>query len=171
MDLSGRSNVIQADHMKERSAARWGNRIGLAGVLCAGILAWQIACAQLDSEAPRESSGAQSRITFSQSLPELDGTHLKVKAVEVTYPPGASSSPHSHPCPVIGYVVGGAVRMQVQGEPEAIYKAGDTFYEAPNGVHLISANASDREPAKFIAYFVCDHDTPLSTAVPELKTK
>jgi quercetin dioxygenase-like cupin family protein len=68
---------------------------------------------------------------------------------------------------VIGYVVQGALRMQVKGEPEVLYRSGQSFYEAPNGVHLVSANASATEPATLIAYFVCDRETPLSVAVPE----
>ena len=47
--------------------------------------------------------------------------------------------PHSHPCPVIGYVLEGALRTQVKGRPEAIYKTGESFYEAPNSVHGISS--------------------------------
>jgi len=55
-----------------------------------------------------------------------------------------------------------SVRMKVVGEPEAMYNSGESFYEAPNGVHEISANASQTKPAKFIAYFVCDRETSLS---------
>jgi quercetin dioxygenase-like cupin family protein len=106
--------------------------------------------------------GSQDRMALSLALPRLDGGHLGVKLVEVTYPPGGSSRPHSHPCPVVGYVVDGALRAQVKGEPEAVYRAGETFYEAPNSTHLVSANASDKEPAKFVAFFTCDKDTPLS---------
>src|SRR5271166_4509052 len=92
----------------------------------------------------------QSRLAFSHALPPLDGGHAEVKVVEVTYAPGGSSAPHSHPCPVIGYVLEGALRMQVKGEPEAIYKVGESFYEAPNGTHQVSANASHTAPARFI---------------------
>ena len=109
---------------------------------------------------------ARTRIVFSQALPQLDAAHLQVTTVEVTYPPGGSSAPHSHPCPVIGYVLHGAVRMQVKGGPVSVYRAGDSFYEAPNGVHLVSANASAKEPAVFLAYFICDHSGPLSVKVP-----
>jgi quercetin dioxygenase-like cupin family protein len=63
--------------------------------------------------------------------------------------------------------VAGTIRTQVKGEPEMTYKAGESFYEAPNGVHLISANASLEEPAKLAAFLMCDHDTPLSVDVPE----
>jgi quercetin dioxygenase-like cupin family protein len=104
-------------------------------------------------------------------MPPLDGTHLQVTTVEVTYPPGGSSAPRSHPCPVIGYVLKGAVRMQVKGGPLSIYKAGETFYEAPNGIHMVSANASATEPATFLAYFLCDHSAPLSLKVPADKTE
>jgi quercetin dioxygenase-like cupin family protein len=115
--------------------------------------------------------GATSRIAFSQTMPQLDGSHLQITTVEVTYAPGNYSAPHSHPCPVVGYVIHGAVRMQVKGGPETVYKAGDSFYEAPNGIHLVSANASSTEPATFLAYFLCDHSTALSVEMPESKAK
>jgi quercetin dioxygenase-like cupin family protein len=67
---------------------------------------------------------------------------------------------------VIGYVLKGAVRMQVKGDVEHIYRPGDSFYEAPNGIHMVSKNASATEPATFLAYFVCDHVGPLSVKVP-----
>ncbi len=110
--------------------------------------------------------GEDARIVCTHRLPALDGKRLEAKIVEVTYGPGESSQPHSHPCAVIGYVLEGAVRMQVKGEPEAIYKAGQSFYEAPNGVHAISANVSKTEPARFLAYFTCDHETPLTVPAP-----
>ena len=65
------------------------------------------------------------------------------------------------------HVFEGALRIQFKGQPEMVYRAGEGFYEAPNGVHLVSANASSTKPAKFVAYLVCDHDTPLSVDVPE----
>lgn len=109
-------------------------------------------------------TGEQTRVAFSLALPPFDGRRLRVTVVEVTYGPRESSPAHSHPCPVIAYVVEGAVRTQVKGEAEVIHKAGESFYEAPKGVHLVSANASDKRPAKFVAYFVCDRDTPLTVA-------
>lgn len=125
------------------------------------------AVAQTHSAAPPKTSTGPARVVFSHGLPQLDGTHLKATIVQVTYRPGESSPPHSHPCPVIGYVIQGALRTQVKGEQEAIYKAGQSFYESPNGVHMVSANASNQVPVTFLAFFVCDHETPLSVAVPK----
>jgi quercetin dioxygenase-like cupin family protein len=116
--------------------------------------------------APASSKPSRGKTILSRSLPRLDGANLKVTVVEVTYGPGESSAPHSHPCPVIGYVVEGTLRSKVNGETEATYKVGESFYEAPNGIHAISANASASDPAKFLAFFVCDHDTLLSAPVP-----
>lgn len=101
---------------------------------------------------------------FSHALPHLHGDRLNAKIIDVTYAPGASSRPHTHPCPVIVYVVEGAVRSGVRGGTVAIYHAGESFYEAPNTVHAVSANASAVRPARFLAYFVCDTNAPLSEA-------
>ena len=108
-------------------------------------------------------AGPSHPAAFSHALPALDGRHLRATVVEVNYAPGEADKPHSHPCTVIGYVAQGAIRFAVKGgPPEAVYKAGESFYEPPNGVHEVSANASDKEPAKLIAFFVCDHETVLT---------
>ena len=91
--------------------------------------------------------------------------------MEVTYPPGGANPAHRHPCPVIGYVLEGALRMQVKGQPERIFKPGETFFEAPSDVHVVSANASQDVPARFLAYFVCDHTTPFSVPVTDAEKR
>ena len=126
---------------------------------------WAATCPVLSQElskVPTEKAKERARVLFSRELPKLDSNHLKVTLVEVNYGPGEASAPHSHPCAVFGYVVAGALRTRVKGEPEMIYAAGGTFYEAPNGIHLVSANASTTEPAKLLAYLICDQDAPLS---------
>src|SRR5450759_2867486 len=145
-------------------------RVGVAVILWAAVLGSPMAWPQAPSGTTHPETKERARVALSQALPKLDGTHLKATVVEVHYGPGESSPPHSHSCAVIGYVVEGALRTQVRGEPEAIYKAGESFYEAPNGVHVVSANASQTEAATFIAYFVCDHNTPLSSDVPKIAT-
>jgi quercetin dioxygenase-like cupin family protein len=117
----------------------------------------------------QQAASEQTRVRFSHALPALDGTHLQATVVEVTYAPGESDPPHSHPCAVIGYVIEGSYRSQVKGQSEAIYGPGESFYEAPNGVHQVSANASDKLPVRFLAYFVCDRETPLTVPAPEGK--
>jgi quercetin dioxygenase-like cupin family protein len=128
-------------------------------LLAVGIVLAQSA----NGNAPKD----RARVLLSTSIPPLDGAHLKTTLVEVNYGPGEASPPHSHPCAVVGYVVEGAIRTQVEGEAEHTYEAGGTFYEPPNGVHAVSANASATRPAKLVAYFVCDRDAPLSVNVAD----
>ena len=112
--------------------------------------------------AAQSGAGASHPAAFSHALPQLDGKHLRATVLEVNYAPGEADKPHSHPCTVIGYVAQGAIRFQVKGGPESVFKAGESFYEPPNGVHEVSANASDKEPAKLIAFFICDRETVLT---------
>jgi quercetin dioxygenase-like cupin family protein len=145
------------------------SRIGVTGavaILWATGMGGLLAYAQASASTSHPVAKERARVAFFHALPKLDGNHLQATVVEVHYGPGESSAPHSHPCAVIGYVIGGTLRTQVKGEREAIYKVGDSFYEAPNGVHQVSANASSTEPADFIAYFICDHEQPLSSDVP-----
>jgi quercetin dioxygenase-like cupin family protein len=115
---------------------------------------------------------SQSRTVLSRSLPPMDGREIRVKIVDVTYPPGGANASHTHPCPVVGYVLQGALRMRVNDEPEAIYRSGDTFYEGAGDIHRTSANASATEPARFLAYFTCDRDVErLSVPTPAPKDK
>jgi len=129
--------------------------LAVAGLSCGVILVAQ--------NAPDgQSKPTAVRVTLVRTLPPMKGDNLKITVLEVTYAHGGASSAHSHPCPVVAYVVSGAIRSQVKGEPEAVYRAGESFFERANGVHLISANDSRTAPAKFLAYFLCDHETKLS---------
>ncbi len=144
--------------------------IAVVGLLCGFVEATPAAFAQAPSAPAPHPAKPRARIAFAHALPKLDGGRLNAAVVEVNYGPGESSLPHSHPCAVVGYVVEGSIRTQVRGEPEALVKVGESFYEPPNGVHLISANASRTEPASFLAFFVCDRDKPLSTEVKTAAT-
>ena len=114
---------------------------------------------------PPAAADARVRVALAHDLPPLDGSHVKVSVLEVTFGPRGSSRPHSHPCAVIGYIVSGSFRSQVDGGAVETFVAGQSFYEAPNGVHRISANASATESVTFIATFVCDRNVPLSSPV------
>lgn len=135
---------------------------------CAGIAAGA-GFALLFAQERGQPASERARLAISQALPPMDGNHLEVKLVEVNYAPGEGSDAHSHPCPVIPYVVDGTIRSQVDSGPEKLHKAGETFYEPPNGVHRVSTNGSSTAPAKLLAIFVCDHATPLTVPAPEKK--
>ena len=130
------------------------------------VTATQTGGAAAKAPAAAPAPGAAVRPLLMQRLPALNGATLDARLVEVTYAPGGMSTAHRHPCPVVGYVLEGALRMQLAGQPERIVRAGESFYESPSDIHAVSANASATAPARFLAYFTCDKDTPTSVPVP-----
>ena len=92
-----------------------------------------------------------------------------METVTVSYPPGAKSAPHHHAKSafIMAYVVSGAIRSQLEGEPARVYHAGETWSEAPGAHHTVSENASTTEPAELLAVFLVDTgDGPLTTDDP-----
>jgi quercetin dioxygenase-like cupin family protein len=103
------------------------------------------------------------RPVFSQPT-NVPGKSLE--AVAVSYPPGGKSAAHHHAKSafIMAYVISGAIRSQVEGEPARVYHAGETWSEAPGAHHTISENASTTEPAELLAVFLLDTgDGPLTT--------
>lgn len=133
------------------------------GTICvAAALTLAAGAAGIEQDQKTQEKRTRAKTAFTGKLPALDGQHLTATVLEVTHPPGGTSAAHRHPCPVIGYVLEGAVRMQVKGQEEKVYRAGDTFSESPGDIHAVSANVSQDQPARFLAFFVCDRDTPLT---------
>ncbi len=112
--------------------------------------------------------GAAVHELLSRDLNGVAGKELRMLTVE--YVPGGASLAHPHDAQRFVYVLQGSVRMQVQGSPLVTLKPGDTFYEGPDDIHTVSANASASEPARFLVFTEKDKAAPLSTAAaPERK--
>jgi len=62
-------------------------------------------------------------------------------------------------------VLDGTVRMQVEGSPTVTLKAGETFYEGPNDVHTVSANASQTQPARILVLMLKNKGAAATTPV------
>ena len=97
---------------------------------------------------------------LEHAIDGLPGHQFSV--VRVQYPPGEAGPSHHHTAPLVAYVVSGALRSRVGEGPERVYQAGEGFYEPPNAIHHVSANASMTEPVTFIAVFVASANSPLT---------
>ena len=91
---------------------------------------------------------------LTRDLIGLSGKEVVMETV--VYAPGGKSPPHRHNAQVFVYGLEGSVRMQVQGSPEVTLRPGETFYEGPDDVHVVSENASQTQPAKFLVLMVKD---------------
>lgn len=106
---------------------------------------------------------ADVTMLMQQQLNDLGNKEGMMLTVE--YAPGESSSAHRHDSHIFVYVLEGAVVMQVQGEEPVELQAGQTFYEAPDDIHLVSKNASVTESAKFLVLNIKDKNKPVLTPV------
>ena len=99
----------------------------------------------------------------SYALPNVPGKRVTV--VRVFYGPGGFTRAHRHAGSVTAYVTKGEIRSQLGGGPVETFKVGQSFFEPPGATHLVSANASNTEPAELIAVFVADEGAQLTTFI------
>jgi quercetin dioxygenase-like cupin family protein len=130
--------------MKTRSIA------SLAALLC---------CVLLVSRA----NAAEVKQLMVKPLPDVPGKEAVM--LEVSYPPGAKDMVHRHDAHALVYVLEGTIQMQLKGGPLVTLKAGDTFYEGLNDVHVVGRNASDSEPARFVVVLLKRQGAPILTPV------
>jgi quercetin dioxygenase-like cupin family protein len=97
----------------------------------------------------------------SYALPNVPGKRVTI--VRVFYGPGGFSRPHRHAGSVTAYVTKGEIRSQLGGGPVETFKVGQSFFEPPGSTHVVSANASNTEPAELVAVFVADEGAQLTT--------
>jgi quercetin dioxygenase-like cupin family protein len=133
-------------------------------ILFATLIAVAILAPAAHADPAPQGSGQDPvvRTVFAQPT-NVPGKSLET--VTVSYPPGGKSAPHHHAKSafIMAYVISGAIRSQLEGEPARVYHAGETWSEAPGAHHTISENASATEPAELLAVFLLDTgDSPLT---------
>jgi quercetin dioxygenase-like cupin family protein len=99
----------------------------------------------------------------SYALPNVPGKRVTI--VRVFYGPGGFTRAHRHAGSVTAYITKGEIRSQLGGGQLETFKVGQSFFEPPGATHLVSANASNTEPAELIAVFVADEGAQLTTLI------
>ena len=136
--------------------------VPLAFLVLGGILVvWFMSGAQAAQVQPEAQAAPEGKVTqlMSKNLPDFPGKEGVMITVE--YPPGGSDPIHRHNAEAFVYVLEGSVVMQLRGGEEMTLTPGQTFYEGPDDVHVVSRNASATEPAKFVVFFVKDIGAPV----------
>jgi len=96
---------------------------------------------------------------LSKDLAGVPGKEVSMILVE--YPPGASSPVHRHNAQALLYVLEGSIVMQVRGGTAVTLSPGQTWYEGPDDIHVVSRNASNSAPAKYLVLLVKDKGAPI----------
>jgi len=102
---------------------------------------------------------------MTKALPNAPGKEVTMLTVE--YAPGGADPVHRHNASAFVYVLEGSIVMQMKGDKEVTLTAGQTFYEPPDGVHLVGRNASKTDPAKFLVFLVKEKGAPVLVPVKE----
>ena len=108
-----------------------------------------------------DSSLNKVEVVSSHATPDIPGKRVTI--VRVTYGPGGFTPPHRHAGTVTAYITKGRIRSQLAGGPVEIFDVGQSFFEPPGAIHLVSANASNTDWAELIAVFVADEGAQLTT--------
>ena len=73
---------------------------------------------------------------------------------------GFKSGRHSHPGPLLAYVTEGEFWYLVDGQPEKIYKVGESFQLPHSAIH--NEGAAGSNPVKVMVVFVVEKGKPLA---------
>lgn len=132
-------------------------RLILVTACSAGVALGALATSSMQEE----KAGPEAKVT---QLTSKDLTNIPGKEgvmITVDYPPGGSDPIHRHNANAFVYVLEGSMVMQVRGGKQVTLKPGQTFYEGPDDIHIVSRNASQTKPAKFVVFLVKDKGTPI----------
>jgi quercetin dioxygenase-like cupin family protein len=89
---------------------------------------------------------------LSVELPTDSVTRAQMTRVELE--PGQVVPLHSHPCDVVGLVLSGKIRFEIEGQAAQLLEVGDAFHE-PRDARIASFdNCSATEPAAFVAIYL-----------------
>jgi quercetin dioxygenase-like cupin family protein len=128
------------------------------------LLVTASAAAVAPSFSQQQTPATKVTALMKQVVAEFPGREILVIALDI--PPGGGSAPHRHPGHhIFGYVLEGTYKIKLDQGTEQVLNKGQTFYEAPGQLHAISANVSQTEPAKVLAFIVAESGKPIT--VPE----
>jgi quercetin dioxygenase-like cupin family protein len=114
----------------------------------------------LTTTALQAEAADQVKITDLMTKDLVNVPGKEVTMIVVDYPPGADPVQRQNASAFV-YVLEGSIVMQMKGGEKVTLHPGDTFYEDPEGIHLVGKNASDTKPAKFLVFLVKDKGAPL----------
>jgi quercetin dioxygenase-like cupin family protein len=110
--------------------------------------------------APRAAPSGPPPPLFSELLPNLPGQRLRADRLTLG---DASIPPHRHSGSVYIYVLEGAALLQIEGGPETIVRAGESFFEPAGALHALAKSAEPGVPAVALAISIGPDGEPGGT--------
>jgi quercetin dioxygenase-like cupin family protein len=93
---------------------------------------------------------------------DVPGSNYEVVFGMAELPAGFKAGRHSHPGPVLAYVMEGEFVLMLDGQTDKVSKSGESLQVPANAVH--NEGAGDK-PAKLLAVYVIEKGKPLALPV------
>jgi quercetin dioxygenase-like cupin family protein len=90
---------------------------------------------------------------------DVPGSNYEVVFGITELAPGFKAGRHSHPGPLLVHVTEGEFWYHIDGQPEKVYKVGDSFDVPHSAIHAEGAVGSN--PAKVMVVFIVEKGKPL----------
>ena len=84
-------------------------------------------------------------------------------SIDVVIPVGGREGRHTHPGPLMVYVLSGVFSLDYEGKPQTDYKAGDAFFVEAGKIH--EGINKGNIPAHAVATFAGPKGAPITTQV------
>jgi quercetin dioxygenase-like cupin family protein len=93
---------------------------------------------------------------LEEELPSANPTVRLIKGARIKFAPGQPTGLHRHPVSTVGVVTAGSFNFQPEGGPPRLLRTGDGFFEPAGRTILRFDNASAREPAEIVCFYLAD---------------
>jgi len=120
-----------------------------------------LVCAGMTGIAYAATVGAGGMRSTELQRSEVPGGNYVVITLRTEMDSGAMDPLHSHPGVQIGYLEAGSLLLKVEGQPDRLIKAGES-YQVPAGVPHAGINTGS-DVYKSVTSYVVDKTKPLRT--------
>jgi quercetin dioxygenase-like cupin family protein len=129
------------------------------------VLGIACACAAVSAQAQQKSPPPSPFVLkeVTSNFPKAERLEARVEAA--TLEPGKIGGWHTHPTPVVVYVIEGTLTVEIKGKDPIVTKAGEAYLEPINTV--MRATNKGQTPLKFVAFQVSPPEVPDSQPAPE----
>jgi quercetin dioxygenase-like cupin family protein len=101
----------------------------------------------MDQDGPRRTELLTAVLAQHPAVAQAQMTKIELA-------PGQAVGAHHHPCDVVGIVLHGHIRFEIDGHQAVVLSAGDAFFE-PRDAHVLHFdNENANEPAVFVACYL-----------------
>ena len=129
------------------------------------VLVFACACLALPAQAQQQGQPAPSPYILKESMPDFPkGDRLEARVRPITIQPGMGDW-HTHPTPIVIYVVEGAFTVEIKDKGVTQFKAGEAVLEPPNTV--LRAGNPGQSPTRVVVFQVASPEASFSQPAPQ----